>query len=120
MQTGKRGKEIWFAEFLDLVRRSWYSQVKYTGKAVRMCIEDKSGRSGTFTAKLTVQFKRFECQPYFKIKYSSLAANDNLTHAHTTVMTWNDLKVGYWITEKGHGISSHVIIRTNTRSVQHV
>jgi len=33
---------------------SWYGQVKHTGKAVRMCIEDESGRSGTFTAKLGV------------------------------------------------------------------
>jgi len=32
----------------------WYGQVKHTGKAVRMCIEDESGRSGRFTAKLGV------------------------------------------------------------------
>jgi hypothetical protein len=36
---------------------SWYGQVKQTGKAVRMCIEDESGHSGTFIAALSVEFK---------------------------------------------------------------
>jgi len=36
---------------------SWYGQVKHTGKAVRMCIEDESGRSGTSAAKLSVELE---------------------------------------------------------------
>jgi len=100
MQTGKRGKEIWFPEFLGEMALQFlvWSGSTYSESSPNVYRRWKWPFWNIY-CKIKCIIRAFARKSYLKFKYPSLAANDNLTHAHTIRLTWNDLKgklLEYW------------------------